>query len=281
VNGTASRKLVLPVILGILVVLAWVGTAGSPLREHSLDASAQLYADDGLKRALATFAVARGINALLSAAQGTSLVVEPLGVGAQVSVGQAVHPLNQVVGQFAESMLAASVAFGVMEVLTRMASTWPLTIALTLAAAGWAVFWWRRSPPPPWLAKVLLILMVLRFAVPAASLSSQWAYSAFLADDYAKSQKEISASEDVITGIMSTLSPSQIAETKHEPGRLVKIKSAVTSLITELTNGAKALTRHMVKLMGAFLLETLAIPLLFFWILMKGCRLLLNSTVIR
>ena len=115
-NGPVSRSVVLPVILAILVVLAWAGTTGSPLREHSPDAAAQRYVDVGLQRALVTFAAARTINAALSVVQGTSFAIEPFGFGVELSVGQVLHPLNQVVEQFADWMLAASVAFGVMQI---------------------------------------------------------------------------------------------------------------------------------------------------------------------
>ena len=37
--------------LAVMLLLAWLGTFSSPLRQYSLDASAQHYVDDGLKRA--------------------------------------------------------------------------------------------------------------------------------------------------------------------------------------------------------------------------------------
>ena len=59
-------RFVVPVLLVVAVVFAWLGTASSPLRQHPLDASAKVCADQGLKRAVVTFATAWTRNAVLS-----------------------------------------------------------------------------------------------------------------------------------------------------------------------------------------------------------------------
>src|SRR5512139_1881714 len=115
-------RFVLPGLLVVAVVFAWLGTASSPLRQYSLDESAQVYVDQGLKRALVTFATARTLNAVLSLAQGTQVSAQPLGVGVQVGLGQLLRPINEIVGQFADLMLAACIAFGAMEILIRVGS---------------------------------------------------------------------------------------------------------------------------------------------------------------
>jgi len=290
------RKFALPAILGTLVVLAWVGTNVSPLRDHSLDVTAQRYVDDGLRRALVTFATARTINAVLSTVQGTTLAIQPFGVGVQMSVGQALHPLNQVVGQFADWMLAASVAFGVMQVLVRVGSSWPLTLALTIAAAAWGAARWSTGSSPPWIARTLLILAILRFAVPVVALGSEWVYAAFLADEYHASQAALSVSAQKVDGqataasapasgaasrqgepsgglidwLASKLSPSPISGSKPQPGALEGWQTEATSKIASLASAAESLTEHVVKLMVVFLLQTLAIPVLLLWAIVRG-----------
>ncbi|MFO1415556.1 MAG: hypothetical protein U1F10_16970 [Burkholderiales bacterium] len=288
------RKFAVPTLLLVLVVFAWIGTSVSPLREHSIDASAQRYVDEGLKRALVTFATARTINAVLSTVQGTTLAFEPLGVGVQLSVGQVLHPLNQIIGQFADWMLAASVAFGVMEVMVRIGSAWPLTLALTVAAGTWIAWKSQRGTPPAWLGRSLLLLAMLRFAIPFVSLGSEWAYAAFLSDEYRNSQAVLSASAQKVEGdtpppadaagapqpqgakpaaggilgwLTSKLASSPAPEAKPEPGILDRWKSEATAKIASLTRAAESMTEHVIKLMAVFLLQTLIFPLALLWLM--------------
>jgi len=62
----APGRFVVPVLLVVAVAFAWLGTASSPLRQQPLDASVKVCADQGLKRALVTFATAWTRNAVLS-----------------------------------------------------------------------------------------------------------------------------------------------------------------------------------------------------------------------
>ena len=88
----------------------------------------------GPQRALASFAVAKTLNAAISAAQGTEVAVQPVGVGITLTVGQVLDPLNDLVEQFASLMLAAAIAFGVQKVLLAISAHWPVSLVVTVAA---------------------------------------------------------------------------------------------------------------------------------------------------
>ena len=165
---------------------------------YSLDDSAQVYVDQGLKRALVTFATARTLNAALSLAQGTQVSAQPLGVGVQVGLGQLLRPINEIVGQFADLMLAACIAFGAMEILIRVGSHWSVTIALSAVALWYLAHFWRGTAVPFGVGKVLAILLLVRFAIPAVSIASDVIYRTFMAEDYQASQRAIALSTDRI-----------------------------------------------------------------------------------
>jgi hypothetical protein len=165
-------RFVVPALLVVAVVFAWLGTASSPLRRYSLDDSAQVYVDQGLKRALVTFATARTLNAVLSLAQGTQISAQPLGVGVQVGLGQLLRPVNEIVGQFADLMLAACMAFGAMEILIRVGSHWSVTVALSALALLYLAHRWRGAGVPFNVGKVLAVVLLIRFAIPAVSIAS-------------------------------------------------------------------------------------------------------------
>jgi hypothetical protein len=301
-------RFVLPALLVVAVVLGWLGTSSSPLREYSLDDSAQVYVDQGLKRALVTFATARTLNAALSLAQGTQISAQPLGVGVQVGLGQLLRPINEIVGQFADLMLAACIAFGAMEILIRVGSHWSVTIALTALALLYLADRWRGATAPFNVGKVLAVVLLVRFAIPAVSIASDVIYRTFMAEDYLASQQAIALSTDRIMHEAPTQSGQaparnkegcwmlpdwlckkldggsgveQKAETRAEPGLLDRVKGAVAvdvpGRIGKLGELAESMTEHLVKLMVVFLLQTLVVPLVLGWALLRGVGTLLQA----
>ena len=302
-------RFVLPALLVVAVVLAWLGTTSSPLRRYSLDESAQVYVDQGLKRALVTFATARTLNAALSLAQGTQVSAQPLGVGVQVSLGQLLRPINEIVGQFADLMLAACIAFGAMEILIRVGSHWSVTIALTALALLYLAGRWRGVAVPFNVGKVLAVVLLIRFAIPAVSIASDVIYRTFMAEDYQASQQAIALSTDRI-GQAAPAQPGQALparkgedcwmlpdwlcrkldggssveqkpQTNAEPGLLDRVKGAVLvdvpGQIGKLGEVAESVTEHVVKLMVVFMLQTLVVPLALGWALLRGVGLLLQA----
>lgn len=302
-------RFVLPALLVVAVVLAWLGTANSPLRRYSLDDSAQVYVDQGLKRALVTFATARTLNAALSLAQGTQISAQPLGVGVQVGLGQLLRPINEIVGQFADLMLAACIAFGAMEILIRVGSHWSVTLALSALAVLYLAYRWRGTAVPFGLGKVLAVLLLVRFAIPAVSIATDVIYRTFMAEDYLASQQAIALSTDRIrqeAPAQSSQGPptrkneecwmlpdwlckkleggssvEQKVDPKAEPGLLDRVKGAVLvdlpGRIGKLGEVAESMTEHVVKLMVVFLLQTLVVPLALGWALLRGVGMLLQA----
>jgi hypothetical protein len=296
-----TRTAVRPLMLGavaVVLLFAWLGTVQSPARDYSLDALAQRHVDRGLRRALLTFATARTLEGILSVAQASAIAVEPAGIGVQLSPGQALRPLNDLVGQFAELTLMASIAFGAMDILLRIGSHWAVSLALSVAAVGWAAHRWRSVNPPPRLTKALVVLLLFRFAVPVVSLANEGIYAAFMADSYADNQRAIEAtsvqleeappakndprtsakSNNIWDWVQSRIRGGSDAEAKAkaEPGMLDRLrewvaqKGDVGTRLKNLVQAGENLTERIVRLMVVFVLQTLVIPLLLAWALVRG-----------
>lgn len=244
-------------LVAAMVLCAWLGP---------LEAAASRQIDAGLKRALVSFAAARLLNAVISVAQGTELSLQPMGVGLNLTVGQALDPVNDVVEQFSRLMLVASVAFGMQKVLVAIGAHWLMSLALTGAAAGWAVLFYRQQRSPPWLSRLLVVLLMLRFAIPVATIGSDLVFQHFLAGDYAASQQALDRTAVTLErqGPAATADPAQ--------GFLDRIKSwagtqgaAWQQRLDGLKQAAEQATEHVIKLMVIFVLQTLVIPLVLLW----------------
>ena len=251
------RSAVLAFIVAIMMACAWLAPMDMPATEK---------VDAGLKRALISFATARAFNAVISVAQGTEASIQPLGFGVTLTPGQILRPIHELVEQFSNLMLAASVVFGVQKVLISIGSYWPLSLALTVAALGWLSCHLRQRPPPVLLSRLLVILLMLRFAIPVVTLGTDVLWQKYLAADYAVSQHSISSA----SGQIDKLSPS-ISEVSESQGLLEKMKgwlsknADVKVHFANLKAAAEQAIEHIIKLIVIFVLQTLVIPLLLLW----------------
>ncbi|MBV6413893.1 MAG: hypothetical protein IT479_16215 [Xanthomonadales bacterium] len=261
---TASRWL-LPLLTGLLLVLAWAG----PLDEMAAGQS-----QAGLKRALATFAAARALNGAISVAQGTEVAVEPAGVGVTFAPGQVLDPVNDLVEQFSTLMLTASVSFGVQGVLVAIGGHWLASLALSAALLGWLAYrpWLPQSAPPPWLARVALLLLLVRFAVPLAALGSDLCFRAFLADRYAASQQALALGEREVSELAQpTEAPAEsMGERVQRWWADARAAVDVEARLAALRETATRVTEHVVELIVVFLLQTLIVPTLLLWALWRA-----------
>jgi hypothetical protein len=259
-----ARRVLLALSMAALVASAWLAP---------MDAPAMAQVDAGLKRALVSFATARVLNAAISVAQGTEALVQPFGFGVTFAPGQMLDPVNDLVEQFSTLMLAASVVFGVQKVLITMGAYWPVSLVLTLAALAWAVFHLRGQAPPGWLSRLLVIVLMLRFAVPVVTLGTDALWQRFLAADYQASQQLM----DGASGQVDKLQPALPAGSDNlglidrMKGWLAK-NADVKQQFEDLKRAAEQATEHIIKLIVIFLLQTLVIPLGLLWALYGVAR---------
>jgi hypothetical protein len=243
--STRSR---IAIILTVAIVMAC-----SWLPQIERVANDQL--DAGLKRALISFASARTLNAVISVAQGTELAIQPVGIGVNFAPGQILDPVNDLVEQFSTLMLTASIAFGIQKVLLSIGSHWMISMVVTGFTFLWAaLFLLRRSPD--WLSRILVVLLMVRFAIPAAAIGSDMAFQHFMTDDYQLSQKSI----DTTAGQLDKLTPSAPAVPDNK-GMIEKFKALLGSI--------EQATEHIVNLIAIFLLQTLVIPVVLLWMLYR------------
>jgi hypothetical protein len=163
------------------------------------------YAEDALKRALATFAVARTLNGVISVAQGTEVAVEPGGVGVVMTPGQILDPVNDLVERFSSVMLVAASSLGLQIVLLEILSWAVLTALLVAALAVWlATLWSGRLRAQGWTAVVIrlsLILTFVRFAIPVIIICTNFIFSTFLLGKHEASAAQLQGATQEIEAL--------------------------------------------------------------------------------
>ena len=91
----------------VLFVLLTVSAVALALLQDT-DEVSQSYIDSAFKRALLAFAIARGLNGVISVAQGTEIAIQPAGVGVNFTPGEILDPINDLVERFSWIMMLAT-----------------------------------------------------------------------------------------------------------------------------------------------------------------------------
>lgn len=204
-----SRKGIL-IFIGILIAITWL-----PITDHIADADV----DKGFNRALASFAIAKGLNMVISVLQSTQFSAQPLGFGIAMSPGELLDPINDLVEQFSNVMLLATVAFGIQKVLIAIGGH--ALVKTLLSAFGIAAAWlvYKDRPVPHWLKNALILIVLVRLAVPAATVISNGAYQIFLEPQYEASTAALNESSLQLEALKSsTQQPlSSVSEPEEAP----------------------------------------------------------------
>ncbi len=176
-----------------------------------IDELAETYTEQGIKRTLVTFAVSRGLNGVISVAQGTEVAVAPAGVGITLAPGEILDPINDLVERFSWVVLASGTSLGIQRLFLEMSASTSLTVILTLSAFIVLLLIWYFRPLDEekniysrYLVKAFLILIILRFSIPVIALLNEALYLHFLQPQYEEAQLELEGATEKIKTINQT-----------------------------------------------------------------------------
>lgn len=270
--------------LGALIALglvAWLVIGGAA------DEAARARADALFARALVTFASARALDAVISAAQGTELAFEPAGVGVTLSAGELLDPINDLVEQFATLVLLAATSLGIQSVALRISSWWGLSALLLAAGAAWVGLRWRYRDDPvdrralralDGARRVFLVLLLIRFVLPAVTLTSGWIFDAFLEQEQEESLQVLDRTRgevDALAGVGEAPDPADAEARASWLSRLRDWWNApaagegIEGRLAAFRERVDRAVESIVRLMVIFTLQTLVLPLVLLWLALR------------
>lgn len=253
----------------VAAVLAVVFCAWYP----AIQAHANEQVEAGLKRALVSFASARALNAIISVVQGTAIAVQPFGVGVTLTPGQVLEPINDLVEHFASLMLAASVAFGIQKILLAVGGHWLVSAVVSGVTVIWAALAWARRAPG-WLSRFVLVLLMIRFAIPVVTLGSEFIFQQVMAQPYVEHQAALEVARRDVESRAPKAAPPKV---DASAGLLDKISGAVREHLNELPNvdfaamkqSVEQVPERIVTVIGIFMAQTIVIPIVLLWALYR------------
>lgn len=229
------------------------------------------YTEDGFKRALITFAVARSLNGVISVAQGTEVALQPAGVGINFAPGQILDPVNDLIERFSWVMLVSTTSLGLQKVLLQIFASPHFTLLLAIVMALALALLWRSRDDMQLLGRffyrAMLLLLVLRFAVPLVALGSELLFTTFLQPQYESSTQEIEQVREAIgrinqdTAMAASPADHSLWERAREWYQAIDIEAT----LKQYQQAAADVSEQLVQLIVIFVLQTVLLPLLFLW----------------
>ena len=243
-----SQWCVLLVLAG-LVGLSWLGT---------LDTISGDYVGASLLDAGIIYGTARGINALVSALQGTELDLWLV----TFSVGELLDPVNDMIERFSGVMTIAITSLVIQQLLLVIVSDATFSTALTLlGVAVITTLIVNKTKSYKVFIRVFLIVALLRFSLSLVVLANLWVDQVFLPDSTAVEFQVMQNFEAELEGV------DQMVRGDGE-------RSAIADQFAELRQKFDVFVDSSLHLMGALLLKAVIIPVLFLWAVVLAGRAL-------
>lgn len=257
-----------------------------------LDKPAAAFNQEALQRAFVTFGIARGLNGVISVVQETEISAQPAGVGVVFSPGQVLDPVNDLIERFSWVMLLSTSSLGVQQLLLQVASSPTLNWAFTFIVALLAifvlfnrddtVFSFKRSL----VQRLILAIVFLRFVTPVFTVGQHYFFEAFLKPSYEQASLELKATEKELEGNAEV--PQDIKDIQQGKSRslIQRFRSAyadakkglgIDGQLTAIKSQVSAIFERIIRLISLFLLETVLMPLLFFWMMSQMWRYLIQT----
>ncbi len=259
------QKAVLSIVLLLLMILTF-GT--------QLDDKARQVHEESFERAIGAFAIAKGLNAVISLIQGTELNASPAGIGVTISVGQVLDPMNDIIERFSWVMLVASVSLGIVKLLLTMGDLLYLQLTLLIIITLYLTTLWYKPFQASMTSMILLrlgiILLLLRFSALLFVNTQEVIYSVLMQPQYESAtqtlmltQKEL---EDIATQNDTTMIEERdwlesLQDSYDDAKTFINIKEQLHSLQTLFDDAQK----EIVTLIAIFVVLTILLPLLFIW----------------
>ena len=237
------------------------------------------HVDTALNRALAAWAIARGLNGVISVAQGTELGIQPAGVGVNFSPGEILDPVNDLVERFSWIMLLASSSLGVQKVLLEMSEWQGILFALALVALLLIAsqFFSANERAKSVLGRLFLFVLLLRFMMPMIALANDFVYRTFLEANYIEASAELRSAREAIGEINSEVRSDTKAPESMVERAVGFYKNFVDQIDLEkryerYRAAAGEVSENAIDMIVVFIMQTVVFPLIFLGILFGVLR---------
>lgn len=276
-----QKKILSTVVVVLVAVLAYSTALDKALNfipvTNSLRLDCLKYLDNWTAKSITTFALAKTINAALSVVENSQVAATVLGTGVTIAVGEVVRPLNNMIDRVSTVALASATSLGIQRILLEIGSWVGLKLFLTISMMCLLIDLWAG----PYirfnfghLFKLFLVLaLMVKFLIPVTVLTTGYVGDRFMEAVYTEAQQkleqlQIEAKKDSLLD-----GPGIGQKESHFIDRVKNavqgIKERINTFGTRWATMSGTYSRVAVNYIVVFIAQTMLMPLLVLWGLIK------------
>ncbi|MBU0631440.1 hypothetical protein KKA17_02235 [bacterium] len=250
------------VLLSFINFSSNVDTAALTLHESTFD------------RSLAAFAIAKALNAVISLFQGTQLSFTPIGMGVNISIGEILDPLNDLIERFSWIMLAATISLGIQKFFLLIGTKLFIQIAFFVSSVFFIMLLWMKNIKNRTLLNIsirlFIVIFIFRFATIIFIYLNQFIYSSLLENDYNSASVTLTSTNQQINKEFNVE-----ATTAHGLKEMFDVQHKLETLRSLIDNAS----RQIITLSTVFVLSSIMLPLLYIWIFIFSIRFAITGKI--
>lgn len=236
------------------------------------------YIDSSISKAVVAFASARGINAIISMLKSSTVNMTPAGVGASISIGQVLDPVDDIVEKLSNVLLLSIVSLGIQRFLIEVAPFISINLLLNLSLL--LIFFMliikklRKTFLSNVVVKLLLCALILKFIFPFFVFLDWTTNKLFFEREYEVAKETLKETNEELSATYGAIFTGDGIVEGFK--KFLKKENSNKNWIENLKDIAENIIKSSIKLIIVFVLDTVLIPLFFLWLLYRFLKFTVN-----
>ena len=273
--------------IGVLIAVLLFFSAG--VRLPILDSKTDAYFSEAITSAGVAYATCRIINASVSVVKGSSLNLEPAGIGVTLAVGQALDPIDDMTERVSDVLVTAITSLGVQKLAFEIGvSIAPQLLAVFLLIFSILIMFEpeRIAPLRKTLMRLMFFVLIARFALPISAMANNYLQDHFFSEKISGANQELALGASELDKLLQFSLPKVdgvLGTIKNNAAfiqqKSVEFKDAIVATVSNAGNIIENLLKLAFLYVGIFLIQVIALPMLIFWLLIKFANSLFDTNL--
>ncbi len=226
------------------------------------------YLDSAILKATASYALARGLNGVVTVLKESSISAGFV-VEGTIAVGQILDPVNDLVERFSWVMLLSIVSLGIQKILMLLGVKVGIGIFIFSLLLLGMTHWTPNSRRTAY--RFLLLAIIVQVAIPFTTTVGSVVSEAYIQHQYVQAEQAITEIKEELQAVIGEGNGPEPQEKWYERLDPQKILQRVKVRAAEVID-------HLVNLIILFIFETIVLPLATLWGLFQVFKLLIMRT---
>mgnify|MGYP005809571383 CR=1 FL=1 len=229
------------------------------------------YIDNSINKCLITFVSVRGLNAIISVLKSSTVNLTPAGVGAALSIGEILDPVDDMIETLSDIVLFSIVSLGVQRFIIEIVPFVSVNIFFNLFLVSCFILLLLKRLQKKFFInitlKFLILALIIRFVLPSFVFINWVVDKTVFNKEYESSKNVLRDTNEKLTSTYGVIfSGKNIIDGFRQ---LLKKEDNSKNWLESLKNSAEDIIKSSIRLIVVFIIDLFLLPLFFLWLLYK------------